>query len=53
MAVARDAFRVPGRRARIVPAALGADVGLVGAAVLVAGRLGLSFGVRPPVTGDR
>jgi glucokinase len=52
MAVARDAFRVPGRRARIVPAALGADVGLVGAAVLVAGRLGLGVGVRSPMAGD-
>ena len=44
--VAREAFRVPGRRARIVPAALGADVGLVGAAVLVAERLDLEVG--PP-----
>ncbi len=48
-AVARDAFRVPGRRARIVPAALGGDVVLVGAAVLVAGRLGLGVGGRSPV----
>jgi glucokinase len=45
-AVERAAFRVPGRRVRIVPAALGADVGLVGAAVLVAQRLGLEVSVR-------
>jgi glucokinase len=40
-AVKREAFRVPGGRVRIVPAALGPDVGLVGALVLVAERLGL------------
>ena len=45
--VVREAFRVPGRRARIVPAALGADVGLVGAAVLVAERLDLEVGATP------
>jgi glucokinase len=33
-AVRRFAFRMPAARARIVPAALGADVGLVGAGVL-------------------
>ncbi len=49
-AVARDAFRVPGRRARIVPAALGADVGLVGSAVLVAERLQLDTDSRPGAT---
>jgi valyl-tRNA synthetase len=38
-AVASLAFRAPARRARIVPAALGDDVSLVGAAVLVAERL--------------
>ena len=38
-AVARGAFRRPGARARIVPAALGDDVGLVGGLVLVAERL--------------
>jgi len=43
-AVARESFRVPGRRARIVPAALGADVGLVGGVVLVAERLDLQVG---------
>jgi predicted NBD/HSP70 family sugar kinase len=47
-AVAHQAFRVPGRRARIVPAALGADVGLVGAAMLVAERLSVDAGARPP-----
>jgi glucokinase len=39
-AVARQAFRRPGARVRIVPAALGDDVGLVGAVVLVGERLG-------------
>ena len=39
-AVATGAFRRPSSRVRIVPAALGDDVGLVGAAVLVAERLG-------------
>lgn len=39
-AVARLAFRMPARRARIVPAVLGDDVGLVGASVLVRERLG-------------
>ena len=34
-AVAAGAFRRPGARARIVPAALGDDVGLVGGLVLV------------------
>jgi glucokinase len=38
-AVAGQAFSAPGRRARIVPAALGDDVSLIGAAVLVAGKL--------------
>ncbi len=37
-AVAREAFRRAAARARIVPAGLGDDVGLVGAVVLVAGR---------------
>ncbi|MGH2407555.1 MAG: ROK family protein [Candidatus Limnocylindrales bacterium] len=37
-AVRRDAFHAPARRVRIVPAALGADVGLVGAQPLVAAR---------------
>ena len=46
-AVARGAFRVAGQRARIVPAMLGANVGLVGAAVLVARRLGLEAGGDP------
>jgi glucokinase len=46
-AVAHQAFRVPGRRVRIVPAALGADVGLVGAAMLVAERLPVDGGARP------
>jgi glucokinase len=46
-AVARQAFRVPGRRARIVPAALGADVGLAGAAMLVAERLSVDAGADP------
>jgi len=46
-AVRRLAFRRPAARARIVPAALGDDVGLVGAAVLVRERLpGVGFG--PP-----
>jgi glucokinase len=39
-AVSRFAFRVPAARVRIVPAALGDDVGLVGALELVAARLG-------------
>jgi glucokinase len=39
-AVARDAFRIPAARVRIVPAALGDDVGLVGALALVSARLG-------------
>jgi glucokinase len=38
-AVAATAFRVPARRVRFVPAALGDDVGLVGARVLVEDRL--------------
>jgi len=38
--VAREAFRTPGRRVRIVPAALGDDVGLVGGLVLVHARAG-------------
>jgi glucokinase len=46
-AVAREAFRVPGHRTRIVPAALGEDVGLIGAAVLVAQRLALDLGSTP------
>jgi len=50
--VVREAFRVPGRRVRIVPAALGADVGLVGAAVLVAERLELEIGSRSRPTGQ-
>jgi glucokinase len=39
-AVAARSFRRPGARARIVPAALGDDVGLVGAVVLVEERIG-------------
>jgi glucokinase len=39
-AVARLAFRVPAARVRIVTAALGDDVGLVGALGLVAARIG-------------
>lgn len=38
-AVAAGAFRRPGARVRIVPAALGDDVGLIGGLVLVAERL--------------
>jgi glucokinase len=38
-AVAEGAFRIPGERVRIVPAALGDDVGLVGAQPLLARRL--------------
>jgi glucokinase len=38
--VRRVAFRIPAARVRIVPAALGDDVGLVGAVGLVAARLG-------------
>jgi len=38
--VARTALRDPARRARIVPAELGNDVGLVGAWPLVKGRHG-------------
>jgi len=49
--VAREAFRVPGRRARIVPAALGADVGLVGAGVLVGQKLELDVGSVPRAPG--
>jgi len=49
--VAREAFRVPARRVRIVPAALGDDVGLVGGLVLVHTRGGDDRwrGGRPPV----
>jgi len=45
--VRRVAFRIPAARVRIVPAALGDDVGLVGAVGLVAARLGgaARFGV--------
>jgi glucokinase len=39
-AVARYAFRTPRRRVRIVPAALGDDVSLVGGLVLVHTRIG-------------
>lgn len=42
-AVRRLAFRRPAARARIVPAALGDDVGLVGAAVLARERLPHAF----------
>jgi glucokinase len=38
-AVVESAFRIPGGRVRIVPAALGDDVGLVGAQPLLARRL--------------
>lgn len=38
-AAAQGAFRIPGERVRIVPAALGDDVGLVGAQPLLARRL--------------
>ncbi len=38
--VAREAFKVPRRRVRIVPAALGDDVSLVGGLVLVHERSG-------------
>ena len=51
--VAREAFRVPGRRARIVPAALGDDIGFVGAAVLVAERLELQVGPPRALPGER
>ena len=37
-AVAATAFRIPRERVRIVPAALGDDVGLLGAVPLVASR---------------
>lgn len=49
--VAREAFRTPARRTRIVPAALGDDVGLVGGLVLVQARGGDDRwrGGRPPV----
>ncbi|OGN83967.1 MAG: hypothetical protein A2X23_07650 [Chloroflexi bacterium GWC2_73_18] len=49
--VARHAFRIPARRARIVPAALGDDVGLVGATVLVRQRAADDRwrGGRPPI----
>ncbi len=43
-AVAGQAFRLAARRARIVPSALGDDVGLIGAFVLVADRLGVPIG---------
>lgn len=39
--IARSAFSTPAARVRVVPAALGADVGLVGAWPLVAERLGV------------
>jgi len=39
--IRRRAFRVPAERVRVVPAALGADVGLVGAWPLVAERFGV------------
>jgi predicted NBD/HSP70 family sugar kinase len=38
-AIAREAFRVPARRARVVPPVLGADVSLAGAHPLVMSRL--------------
>jgi len=38
-AVASSAFRIPGQRARVVPAALGDDVGLIGTVPLVASAL--------------
>lgn len=49
--VAREAFRTPARRVRIVPAELGDDVGLIGGLVLVEARGGDSRwrGERPPV----
>ena len=48
-AVASGAFRRPAERVRIVPAALGDDVGLVGGVVLVAERLGGAAGAVLPV----
>lgn len=47
-AVAAGAFRRPGARVRIVPAALGDDVGLVGGLVLVEERLAA---IGPPMAG--
>ncbi len=38
-AVAATAFRIPGQRVRVVPAALGDDVGLIGTVPLVASAL--------------
>jgi glucokinase len=38
-AVARTAFRIPGQRVRVVQAALGDDVGLIGTVPLVASAL--------------
>ena len=46
--VAATAFRVQARRAEIVPASLGDDVGLIGALPLVAARLAANE--QPPVT---
>lgn len=50
-AITREAFRVPGRRVRIVPAALGDDVSLVGGVVLVNDRASVEEwrGGRPPL----
>jgi glucokinase len=42
-AIRKGAFRRPAARVRVVPAALGDDVGLVGALVLVEQRLGLAW----------
>ncbi len=42
LAVASQAFRAPSRRTRIVPAVLADDVGLVGAAAVVAERIGVA-----------
>jgi glucokinase len=50
-AIASGAFRRQAERVRIVPAALGDDVGLVGASVLVAERLGDANRAAPPARG--
>ncbi|HEY3524437.1 MAG TPA: ROK family protein [Candidatus Limnocylindrales bacterium] len=53
-AIEREAFRAPARRARVVPATLGADVSLVGALPLVASRLheAATESVHPALVGE-
>ncbi len=53
-AIAREAFRAPARRVRVVPASLGGDVSLIGALPLVTSRLpeAATDSVHPALAGE-